>query len=108
MKRVMVGCAVVASLLLTTSGNAMAADADAAQLATKYNCMSCHAMDKKLVGPSFKDIAKKYAGDETALATLEGRVKNGSSGVFGPIPMPPNSVPDADLKTLVEWILSLK
>jgi cytochrome c len=68
----------------------------------------CHGVDKKLVGPGFKDIAKKYAGDAGALEKLEAKVRDGSSGVWGQIPMPPNSVPDADLKTLVEWILSLK
>ena len=108
MKRILVGCAMVAGFLLSVGGNAAAADADGAQLATKYNCMTCHGIDKKLVGPSFKDIAKKYAGDKTALEKLEVKIKDGGTGAWGPIPMPPNSVPDADLKTLTEWILSLK
>jgi len=81
---------------------------NAAQLASKYNCQACHAMDKKVVGPGYKEIAKKYAGDKAALEKLEHKVKNGGSGVWGAIPMPPNNVPDADIKTIVEWILSLQ
>ena len=108
MKMVLVGCAAVAGLLLVAAGNSAAVAADGAQLATNYKCMSCHGMDKKLVGPAFKDIAKKYAGDKTALEKLAAKVRDGSTGDWGPIPMPPNSVPDADLKILVEWILSLK
>ena len=85
-----------------------AADTAGAQLQTKYNCQACHTMDKKLVGPSYKEIAAKYAGDAAAPAKLEQKVKNGGSGVWGAIPMPPNSVPDGDLKTLAEWILAQK
>jgi cytochrome c len=81
---------------------------DAAPLAAKYNCTACHAADKKIVGPSYKEVAAKYAGDSGAAAKLEQKVKNGGSGVWGPIPMPPNNVPDADLKTLVEWVLATK
>src|SRR5205807_4852041 len=94
----------VAFLLLTSAVEAATTDAAAAQLLTKYNCQACHTVDKKLVGPSYKDVAAKYAGDSAALAKLELKVKNGGSGVWGAIPMPPNNVPDADLKTLVEWI----
>ena len=66
-------------------------------------------MDKKLVGPAYKDVAAKYRGDAGAEAKLVAKVKNGGSGVWGPIPMPPNStVPDADVKALVKWVLSLK
>jgi cytochrome c len=83
-------------------------DADAAKLMTKYNCQACHMVDKKLVGPAFKDVAKKYAGDSSAAEKLQNKVKNGSTGVWGAIPMPPNNVPPADLGALVEWILSLK
>lgn len=75
-------------------------------LATKNACMACHAVDKKLVGPAYQDIAKKYAGDATAQAKLETKVKKGGSGVWGPVPMPPNvAVKDEDIKTLVKWIL---
>jgi cytochrome c len=83
-------------------------DAAATQLMTKYNCQACHTVDKKLVGPSYKEVAAKYAGDSAAPAKLEQKVKNGGSGVWGSIPMPPNNVPDADVKTLVEWILVQK
>jgi cytochrome c len=85
-----------------------AADAAATQLLTKYNCQACHTVDKKLVGPAYKEIAAKYAGDASAAAKLEQKIKNGGSGVWGAVPMPPNNVPDADLKTLAEWILAQK
>jgi len=81
---------------------------DATPLAAKYNCTACHSADKKIVGPSYKEVAAKYAGDSGAAAKLEQKVKNGGSGVWGAIPMPPNNVPDADLKALVAWILSTK
>jgi len=79
-------------------------------LAQKDNCLSCHAVDHKVVGPAYKDVAKKYAGDKGAEAKLIAKVKAGGSGVWGPIPMPPNppAVSDADIKTLVKWVLSLK
>jgi cytochrome c len=78
-------------------------------LAKKYNCLACHSVDKKVVGPAYKDVAAKYRSDKAAEAKLVEKVKKGGSGVWGQIPMPPNSaVPDADVKTLVHWILSLK
>ena len=95
-------------VLLAPSAIAATTDAAAMQLASKYNCQTCHTVDKKLVGPSYKEVAAKYAGDKAALAKLEEKVKQGGSGVWGPIPMPPNAVPEADLKSLVEWILALK
>jgi cytochrome c len=74
-------------------------------LAKKHNCLACHAIDKKLVGPSYQEIAKKYKGQNVA-AKLEEKVKKGGSGVWGPVPMPPNStVPEGDVKKLVAWIL---
>src|SRR5215510_5015259 len=75
------------------------------QLLTKYNCQGCHQVDKRVVGPSYKEVAAKYASDGSALAKLEQKVKGGGGGVWGAIPMPPTNAPDADLKTLVEWIL---
>jgi cytochrome c len=82
-----------------------AAQADEA-MAKKYNCLACHAVDKKVVGPSYQDVAKKYKGQAGIEAKLIGKVKKGSSGAWGPIPMPPNAaVPDADIKALVQWIL---
>lgn len=77
------------------------------ELATKSSCFACHAVDKKLVGPSFQEVAKKYAGDKTAEARLAEKVKKGGSGAWGTIPMPPNvAVKDADIKTLVKWVLA--
>ena len=69
--------------------------------------MSCHAVDKKLVGPGYKEVAAKYKGDKTAEAKLVEKVKKGGAGVWGPIPMPANAqVSDADVKTLVKWVLA--
>lgn len=101
------------TLLLTSLSAALltlsaAASADQA-LAQKNACMSCHGVDKKIVGPAFKDVAKKYAGDKTAEAKLLTKVKAGSKGVWGEIPMPPNpQVSDADAKKIMDWVLSLK
>jgi cytochrome c len=76
------------------------------ELAKKHNCLACHQIDKKSVGPAYKDIAKKYKGQADAVAKLSEKVKKGGSGVWGPVPMAPNpAVSDADLKTLVEWVL---
>ena len=83
-------------------------DADAAALMTKYNCQSCHSVDKKLIGPPFREIAQKYAGSAGAAASLADKVQNGSTGAWGPIPMPPNSVSGGDLSAIVQWILTLK
>ena len=78
-------------------------------LAKKYNCFACHSVDKKVVGPAYKDVAAKYRGDKGAEAKLIEKVKKGGVGVWGQIPMPPNaSVPAPDVKALVDWILSLK
>ena len=76
-------------------------------LATTKNCMACHAVDKKLVGPSYKDIATKYAGQADAVDKLAGKVVKGGSGAWGPVPMPANAqINDADAKKLVAWILA--
>ena len=78
-------------------------------LAKKHNCFACHAVDKKLVGPSYKDVAAKYANDKGAEAKLFEKVKKGGQGVWGQVPMPPNAqVPDADIHSLVKWVLSQK
>ena len=77
-------------------------------LAKQHNCLACHSVDHKVVGPAYKEVAAKYKGDKSAEAKLILKVKNGGSGSFGAIPMPPNSnVSEADLKTLVHWVLSL-
>jgi len=74
----------------------------------KYACTSCHAVDNKLVGPSFKEVAAKYRGQDVEAKLVE-KVKNGGTGVWGQVPMPPNpQVPDPDLHAVVKWILSLK
>ena len=83
------------------------AQADLA-MAKKYNCTACHQVDKKVVGPAYKDVAKKYKGQADAAAKLAEKVKKGGSGVWGPVPMPPNAaVPDGDIKKLVDWILAM-
>jgi cytochrome c len=98
--------AIHAITLAATLAAATSALADEA-LAKKHNCLACHQVDKKLVGPAYKDIAQKYKGQNVA-AKLEQKVKKGGQGVWGTVPMPPNpAVPDADVKKLVAWILSL-
>jgi len=78
-------------------------------LATAKNCMACHAVDKKLVGPSYKDIAAKYASDSGAAAKLATKIQKGGSGVWGAIPMPANpQVSDAEAQKLAAWVLSRK
>jgi cytochrome c len=78
-----------------------------ADLAKKSNCLACHTADKKLVGPSYQDVAKKYAGQKDAEAKLIAKVKAGGKGVWGEVPMPPNpQVKDEDIKTLVKWVLA--
>jgi len=77
-------------------------------LAKKYNCLACHQIDKKSVGPAYKDVAKKYKGQAGMDVKLAEKVKKGGQGVWGPIPMPPNAAaPDADIKKLVDWILKM-
>ncbi len=83
--------------------------ADMMALAKSKNCLACHALDKKLVGPSYQDVAAKYAGKPGAEATLVNAVLHGVSGVWGPVPMPANpQVTPAEAKELVSWILSMK
>ena len=94
----------VAAAALLVSGAAQAS----AELADKAGCNKCHAADTKKMGPSYKDIAKKYKGDGGAAGKLAAKVKAGGGGVWGTIPMPPNNVPDADIKTMVDWILAMQ
>ena len=83
------------------------AAADPSAMLAQYGCTACHAIDKKVVGPAFRDVAAKYHGQSGAAQQLEAKIKNGGSGVWGSIPMPPNaSVPDADLHKIVDWILT--
>ncbi|MDZ4214994.1 MAG: c-type cytochrome [Rhodocyclaceae bacterium] len=101
MKRALLIMVAMASI----SASAIADEA----LAKSKNCMACHAADKKLVGPSYKDVAKKYAGDAKALDMLATKIIKGGSGAWGAIPMPANpQVSEADAKKLAAWTLSLK
>lgn len=98
---------IVAVLVAAGVGSAGVAQANEAML-KKYNCTACHAIDKKLIGPAYKEVAKKYKGNKDAAAMLVQKVKKGGQGTWGPVPMPPNpAVPDADLKAMVDYILGL-
>jgi cytochrome c len=78
------------------------------KLLTKYNCQTCHAVDKAMAGPSLHAVAKKYASDPHARSVLSESILNGSSGTWdSAAPMPPTKIPDSDLRPLVDWILSL-
>jgi cytochrome c len=78
-------------------------------LATAKNCMACHAVDKKLVGPAYKEVAAKYANDKSAADKLAAKILKGGSGVWGAVPMPANAqVNEAEAKKLAAWVLSLK
>lgn len=94
------------SLLAALASAASLPALASADLAKQHNCLSCHSVDKKVVGPSYKDIAAKYKGQSVEAALID-KIKHGSKGVYGQIPMPANAnVPDADVKTLVKWILA--
>jgi cytochrome c len=101
----------IAAALYLVAGPAFAAldDAAATAILTKAGCRACHAVDKKMVGPSYQEIAKKYKGDAKAVATLAEKVRKGGSGNWGGVPMPPSppaKISDADLNAVVEWILT--
>lgn len=103
MKRLISACA--ASLGLLLAANAQADE----KLAQANGCMTCHQMDKKVLGPSYKDVAAKYKGSKTAEADLVKKVKAGGKGVWGDMVMPPNAhVKDADIQAIVKWILAQK
>lgn len=77
------------------------------ELASKNACMACHAVDRKMVGPSFQDVAKKYNGQKDAQAALAGSIKKGGAGKWGPVPMPAQAaLNEADAKTLSAWVLA--
>ena len=93
------------ALLVASAGPVLANE----ELAKSKNCMACHATDKKLVGPAYKEVAAKYAGQKDAVDKLAQKVMKGGSGVWGPVPMPANpQVNESDAKTLVQWVLSIK
>jgi cytochrome c len=103
MKRFIAACALVTVWGIATSAHANE------KLAQASGCMTCHGLDKKIIGPTYKEVAAKYRGDKTAEANLIQKVKGGGQGVWGPTPMPPNPhVKDEDIKTLVQWVLSQK
>lgn len=104
MKSTIVSMVAAAGLLM--AGSALAADMPAA--AKKHNCVACHAVETKLVGPAFKEVAKKYKGDAGAAAHLGEVISKGGKGVWGPMPMPPvPGASDAEKKELIDFILAL-
>lgn len=98
----------ILSVLALAVAASAPAFADTAALAKSKNCMACHAVDKKLVGPAYKDVAAKYAGDKAAVDKLAVKIMKGGAGVWGAIPMPANNVTDAEAKELAAWVLSTK
>ena len=104
MKVTVTSLLVAAGLLF--AGSAMAVDMP--PLAQKNGCIGCHTIDNKMVGPAWKDVAKKYKGNKKAAAMLVAKIKKGGSGVWGPIAMPPQAASEDDVKKLVKFILSLK
>jgi len=103
--KIMVLAASTAVLSLGAATNASAEDASA--LAQQSGCLACHQVETKVVGPAYKEVAAKYKGQDV-LDQLVAKVKNGGSGVWGPVPMPPNvNVSEENIKTIVSWILSL-
>ena len=104
MKHLLPLIAVAAATL--SAGSAFAADP--AELAKSKNCLACHTVDKKVVGPAYKEVAAKYKGQKDAVAKLSEKVIKGGSGVWGTMPMPANNVTPDEAKTLVTWVLSQK
>ena len=104
MKAFWVGLAATVSILAANS-----AMADGEEIAKANACLACHSVDKKIMGPAYKEVAAKYKGDKEAKTKLFDKIKKGGSGVWGAIPMPPNpTIKDADLKTVIDWILAAK
>ncbi|MFA5665241.1 c-type cytochrome [Castellaniella sp.] len=101
---------VALSLSLLAFGSAVQAAPDYAQVSpilTKNACLACHAVDKKVIGPAYEEVAAKHKGQADAAAVLTKHIKEGSSGVYGPIPMPPNvGISDADIAVVVEWLVA--
>jgi cytochrome c len=101
--------AALAVALAASATPVYAVDGQAAlAIATKNNCLACHAVDSMVVGPAYRDIAKKYQGDASAPDKLFSKVRNGGTGVWGQVAMPPNpGIGDADLQTVIAWILAV-
>lgn len=104
MKKILIPLFSVAALVAFQNANAT----DAEQLLKTKACLACHSVDNKLVGPAYKEVAAKHDGEEGAVAIVADHIKNGSSGVYGPIPMPPNAVTEEEATILAEWVLSQK
>src|SRR5262245_5588106 len=94
-------------IVMLAVASAMPAFADP-KLAEKKNCLACHSVKDKIVGPALKDVAAKYAGQANASGMLAEKIQKGGSGTWGQVPMPPNDVTAAEAKTLADWVLSLK
>ncbi len=105
LRHLLVSFAALASV--TTAFAEPAVDAARArQIATQHACFGCHAVDKKLVGPAYRDVAARYNGKPNAVSTLVAHIQNGSSGVWGAVPMPANAISATDAQTVVQWILA--
>jgi len=100
----MKACITISCIAALLSGNALAQE----DLAKAKNCMTCHAIDKKIVGPSYKDVTAKFGGQKGAEATLAAKIKGGSQGAWGAVPMPANNVTDAEAASLAKWVLTHK
>lgn len=106
MKSRLIALAAGAALAAALAAPALADEAGE-KLVKAKGCTACHSNDKKILGPSYKDVAKKYKGDAGAEAKLAAKVIKGGSGVWGPIPMPPNKVTEAEAKSMVSYILAM-
>lgn len=98
-----------AFVLMSSGASAAMDDKKATELLNKGGCSACHTVDKKLVGPSYSEVAKKRKGEKGAAALVAKKIREGGAGAYGQIPMPPNAkdkLSDADLKVLVDWVLS--
>ena len=96
----------VSMLALGSAAHAAPDFAQVNDILSKNACLACHGVDKKIVGPAYTDVAAKHAGQADAAEILTKHIKEGSAGVYGPIPMPPNTgISDADIKTVVEWLV---
>lgn len=105
----MIRIIVVPTVLAAAAFSASVLAQDAAKLAQQKNCLSCHQTDKKLIGPAYKEVAAKYKSRKDAEVYLTKKIREGSTGVWGPIPMPPNAaVSEADAKTLAHWVMQAK
>jgi cytochrome c len=107
MRRLAAAVTVISALCGANAAHALD-NAGAEALMRKDGCAACHAIDKKIIGPAYQDVANKYRGDSGAAARLADKVRKGGTGVWGQVPMPPNpQTSDADIKELVGWILTL-